>query len=173
MTDTNGNQACCSIGDRIIAPCTHSPTGLLKDHRDPAMRARADSADGGAIRLDAADDPIATARRAAEERFATMHCHTDGERSTALERLEKERQAAKWMTDFRDQRFRADSSDEEMKRLRQRTDEARQAAAERISNAWRVPADAVVKSDSRDDGDDWKKRAQDRINNQWKQRSSN
>ena len=52
MKDANGNDACCSIGDTIIAPCLHSPTGLIRDRFKDSRAARRHDANDQVVRLD-------------------------------------------------------------------------------------------------------------------------
>jgi hypothetical protein len=85
------NGICCSIGDRIIAPCPHSPSGMLADRyrRMDSSSALAtvdmvaDSSIEQVVRLDV-DDPLSKAARAASKRVAMQTVRTDEAREKAL-----------------------------------------------------------------------------------------
>jgi hypothetical protein len=115
----------------------------VRDQYIPAMTGagravRLDATDGREVRLEAADD-LTQERRDFEERIATTHCCTDGERAEALKKLERQREQSAWLERFTRERLarenqRHDSStsgDDSVRRMEWR-----------LRNQWRPDYDA-------------------------------
>ncbi len=125
------NGICCSIGDRIVAPCPHSPTGMLADRyrrmdssRQAAVEIVADSSIDRVVRFDV-DNPVTAAARAASKR-AFQVGRTDAQ-------FDREMAQREWL-----ERFHVGLVAElNTKRARLDLEAAAAAAERRINEQWR------------------------------------